>query len=265
MASNEDVEGTDILQGVYRSHRILETLHERKRAGVTKIAEVLDIPTSTAHVHLATLRECGYVVQEGTTYRLSLKFFEYGGATRYDLPIYAEGNRILDDVPEQVGELANLGIEERGQRVIVYKAFTEESVNTDSPHGHHSPIHASALGKAILAHRPRAEVQQLVETHGLPACTEHTITDESALYAELDQIRDRGYALENEELFTGIQAVGLPILDSDGYPVAGIDSSGPKVRIEHKLEDNLLEVLREARNSLEIRYQYYQEEEQDAK
>jgi DNA-binding IclR family transcriptional regulator len=92
-------------------------------------------------------------------------------------------------------------------------------------------MHATASGKAILAERSRDYVDDVIETWGLPAKTENTITSESELFAELERVRERGYAIDEEEFTDGLRSIGKVVTDPDGSVLGALSVSGPTYRI----------------------------------
>lgn len=84
------------------------------------------------------------------------------------------------------------------------------------------PLHTTAIGKSILARLPAAEARELVAAAGLPRRTPHTLTTPQALEAELEAVRTRGFALDDEENEATIRCIGAAILDARGRPIGGV-------------------------------------------
>jgi IclR family acetate operon transcriptional repressor len=97
--------------------------------------------------------------------------------------------------------------------------------------GSRSPIHASGVGKAMLASMSEQRVSRILARRGLARFTDHTIDNPADLRAELEQIRLQGYALDDEEHAVGLRCVASPIFDENGQALAAISLSGPKARI----------------------------------
>lgn len=241
---------------VERSFGIIATLRESGTMTVSEVARTLDIPTSTAHVHLKTLRSLGYVVKEDRAYRLSFRFLRDGSATRQRQHVYQVGKDEIDSLAAESGEVANLGVEENGKRVLLYQSEGSEAVYDNAPVGEYTNMHWTALGKSLLSHLPRPKVEDIVETCGLPTKTDQTITSPERLYTELETIRERGYALEDEERREGIRSVAVP-LTVDKTVVGAISISGTKNRLnDERIDDDILEQLYVAANIITVRYAY---------
>ncbi len=161
----------------------------------------------------------------------------------------------MSDIATETEERAVFLVEEHGQAVYVHRACGKHAIRTNPGPGKRIPIHATAAGKAILAFLPRERAQEIVDRRGLPARTENTITDRDELFEELELIRDRGYAINQEENVRGVRAVGVPVRPYDRIAGA-ISISGPVQRMKEKEErdqQNLLNLLLGSANELEIK------------
>jgi len=245
-----------LVKSVVRAFEVVGVLREQGAVRIDDVASALDIPTSTAHVHLKTLESVGYVVQDDDGYHLSCRSLRDGVTVRQRKNVYRSTKSEVDALADITGEVANLGIEENGQRVILYQAEGTEAVYDNAPIGEYTNMHWTALGKAILAHLPDDYVDQIVETYGLPSATSATITARDHLDEELARIVDRNYALEDEERRQGIRSIASPIIVEDTV-VGSISVSGPKERLDDdRIENELLPELRNTVNVVEVKYAY---------
>ena len=162
--------------------RVVEMLKELDGAGITELSEELDLPKSSIHNYLATLAEDGYVVKEGHTYHVGLRFLDLGTYARTRYQLYHRAKPEVHDLAQDTGELANLLVEQNGRGIYIHRERGERAVNVDSYTGHHVMLHNTALGKAILAHYPRERVEQILDYYGMPAETERTITDREKFF-----------------------------------------------------------------------------------
>lgn len=249
--------GGRTLGGVETAFNIVAHLRESGPATVTELADGLDMPKSTVHIHLKTMTEAGYLARDSEKYTLSLRFLEHGIAVRKRFDLYEIAAPEIDDLARQTRNVASLGVEEEGKRVLLYKSEVDGAVYDNAQTGEFTHMHWTSLGKAILAHLPSERVDQIVATHGLPGATGNTITDRTALADELERIREQGYALEDEERRERIRAVGIPIL-ADDRPVGAIAVSGPKARLtDEYVENDLLGTLREKADVIELKLEHY--------
>jgi IclR family transcriptional regulator, KDG regulon repressor len=100
--------------------------------------------------------------------------------------------------------------------------------------GRRNPAHCTAVGKAMMAYLPHAQVESIIRKHGMRAITAHTITSLIELKKEFDAIRGRGYSVDNEEIEEGVRCVGCVVRNFSGEPVAAISISGPAFRLTPK-------------------------------
>lgn len=240
-----------------RSLDIIETLREVDGARLTELAERLDLPNSTVHSHLSTLMERDYVFKDGDVYRISLRFLELGEYARTRRKIYDLTKPEVEELAADTGDVANLLVEENGRGVYLWSAEGENAVPLDIQPGKHVHLHATALGKCILAHLPESTVEEIIDRRGLPAETPNTITDEDELRAELDAVRERGYAIDDEERVSGMRCIGTAVKSESGNVIGAISVSGPTSAMSmDRLNDALAEQLLGAANVIELKVAY---------
>ena len=238
------------------SFDLLEAIHDRGEATLPESVGECDVPKSTVHDHLATLTRMGYLVNEDGSYRLSLRFLNFGGGVRSRFRFFQVAESKVRELANETGEHANLMVEENGKGVFLYKVKGSDSVNLDTYEGMEVYLHTTAMGKAILAELPAEKRAAIIDRHGLPAATENTITDRDELADEIDRIRERGYAIDNEERIQGIRCVAAAI-STDDRVVGGLSISAPRRRMsDERFEETIpVEVLRTA-NIIEVNLQH---------
>lgn len=248
------------IRSVETSFTLIEYLAENGPASVTQIADDVGRPKSTVHVHLNTLENNGAVVRSGGDYDLGLKFLDIGGQIRRRHQVYRASKGEVDKLADETEEAAHLGVEQNGQRVIIYKAERGDAVYDNTSTGEFTSMHWTAIGKALLAHLPEHEASEIITRHGLPEATENTITDRDNLFAQLSQARERGYTTEEEERRKGVMAVAVPIFDTTSHDVvAALSVSGPRERLREdgSIRADILESVRNRANVAELRYNHY--------
>ena len=237
--------------------RIVEALKELDGAGVTELANHLDLPKSNVHNYLSTLEEEEYVVKEGTTFHVGIRFLELGAYARSRRELYEIARPEMDKLAEEEGELVNLLVEEHGRGTYVYRVAGDDAVQVDAHVGTRVYLHCTALGKAILAHMPEERVEEIIDHHGLPKVTENTITDRDALYERLERIRERGIAFDREERLEGLHCAAAPICSDTDRVLGAISISGPTTRIQdERLEEEIPALLEQATNVIELNVTY---------
>lgn len=235
---------------------LVELLRDLDGAGVTELAERLGVAKSTVHGHLTTLRERGFVVQRSGEYELGLRFFEYGQYVRSQLEIVQSGTFAVERLEAETGEMVWLLTHQHGKAIYVYGRAGDNDIDVNTILGTRIHMHYNSGGKAILAHLPESDVRGIIDTHGLPARTEHTITDPEELLAELERIKEQGYALNLSEDLEGIHAVGVP-LTVDGEVQGALSVAGPAHRMpKDRCEGDVLERLRAATDEIDLTLAY---------
>lgn len=257
--TDSDQTETRRLKSVDQSFAIVEYLRDRDGATLSELAEDLEMAVSTAHIHLSTLVESGYVVKDDNIYDCSFQFLATGGEMRDGMALYQAAKPEVDDLREKSGEHANLTVEENGYAVQLYKSQSPESIDDNAPLGRHLHLHSTATGKAILAQLSAEELDAVVEKHGLPAVTDNTVTNRDALEDELQEIRDRGYSINRGEHFPGVSAVATSILSKPDGVVGAISISGPRSRMEtDRIEAELAPELLNKKNIIELKIRQYE-------
>ncbi|WP_129113943.1 IclR family transcriptional regulator [Halegenticoccus tardaugens] len=239
------------------SLHVLEALKRLGGAGVTELAKELNIPKSTVYSHLSTLRQNEYVMREGDTYRVGLKFLDLGEHARNRMGLYDMAKPQVDLLAEETGELANLLVEEHGEGVYIYRAKGSQAVQVDTRAGMRVKLHCTSLGKAILAYLPEEKVDVIINRWGLPERTPQTITNRETLEEELANIRERRYAQDDGERLPGLRCIAAPVLDQNGRAVGAISVSGPKSRMRgEKFTKEIPELVQSAANVTELNMTY---------
>lgn len=246
------------LKSVDRAFRILDTVQELDGARVSELAQYLDVPLSTVQVHVNTLYENRYLVKEGDEYHIALRFLEKGGYAQRRKDVYKHAISIVDTVAAETEERAQFIVPEHGVGIYLHTSTGSAAIQMDARLGKLSQLHASAAGKAILAHFQEDEFDEFVETNGLPPLTANTITDLEQLREEIERIRERGISFNDEESVEGLRAVGVPVLDSMDMIVGALSVSGPRYRmVDQRFEEEIPNLLLGSANEIELKAAYH--------
>ncbi len=232
------------LQSVGRALDVLEALAARGPLGVGEVATETDLPAPTAHRLLRTLVARGYARQElgGRRYTLGARVLRLAAVS--DTLLAGLAQPVLDQLAAATGETANLALLEGAYVVYVAQAQSHARMRMFTELGNRVPPHSTAVGKVLLAARPDAEAEALLARLPLTAKTPSTITDRGALRAELEAVRERGYAVDDEEEEIGVRCVAVPVPGLDEDPAA-VSVSGPSSRLRREDCARLAHVLAE--------------------
>jgi IclR family acetate operon transcriptional repressor len=160
------------------------------------------------------------------------------------------GRAVMRALMESSGETANLGVEDEGEVVFISQVETHEAMRAFFRPGRRGAIHASGIGKALLAAMPDERVRALVEARGLKGFTANTLTSVKSLLGDLGEISARGWSLDNEEHTLGMRCIASVVYNEYGEAIAGVSISGPTVRVTDERLAELGEQVRQA--SLDI-------------
>lgn len=246
---------SNIVQSIERAIRILEELaDESEGLGVTELSKRLDLHKSTVHRILTTLLTFGYVEQDSRTerYRLGIKLLYLGGAILERLDLRKEAGSFLRELALDVKETTHLVIPEGHEVVYIDKYEGNQTIRMYSQIGRKSPMHATSVGKAILAFSPRKYIDEMLE-RGLEKYTEKTIIDEEKLKAHLADIRKSGYAVDDEEHEEGIRCVAAPIFGYNNNVLGAISISGPTVSVTKERVEGLAKKVVSCANNISLK------------
>jgi DNA-binding IclR family transcriptional regulator len=241
------------IQSIERAAAILRLLSgPSRRMGVAEIAGELDLAKATAHGILRTLVQVGYVEQdpESGKYQLGAALLHIGSS-------YLDGNELRtralnwsDSLASRTNESVRIGTLHDRQVLVVHHVFRPDDTRQVLEVGALLPAHASALGKMLLAHHGYAAAECIKA--GLPRYTRRTIVDAEELLHELEVIKQRGWAVDLEELVSDEAAYAAPIKDRRGDTVGAIGIQGPADRlcVKGKARSDLAASVREAARSI---------------
>ena len=220
-------------QALQRGLVLLSALARGDKVTLTELAFQVGMPLSTAHRLLTTLQAHGYADFDETTnhWMVGAEAFRTGNAFLRRIDVVEAARDIMHDLVAQTGETANLAIREGAAVVFVSQVESSSPVRAFFNLGTHTPMHASGIGKALLATYQQREVERLLQSAGLPDFTGHTLTTPEALFTDLESIRQRGWSLDDEERNVGMRCVAAPIFNELGEAVAGVSVSGPSSRL----------------------------------
>src|SRR5262249_39690617 len=213
---------------VEKAFRMLELLAAHSPRGVTEIAAELGLKKSSVSRLLKSIGELGYAEQsvERGQYRLSPRILVLAKCYLEDDRLAKEAQPILRELALAVRASAHLAVLVGGDPVIVVKEPSPECIQVTTRVGGRTPLHASALGKVLLADLPEHQLVSLLPDP-LARYTEKTITNPGDLRRALAEVREQGFALELEEEHRGVGCIGAPVCDARGRWIAAISVAGP--------------------------------------
>ena len=229
------------VQSLDRALRILAVVADANGLSLSEIAAASEVPAPTAYRMLVTLENHGMVEfdKSDQLWSVGVGAFRTGSAFLRRRRLVDRARAVMQDLMERSGETANLGVAEDGCVVFVSQVETHEAIRAFFRPGTRSPFHASGIGKAVLAYLTPERVAAIARREGLERYTETTKASLDDLSADLETIRARGFAIDDEERYPGMRCVAAAIFNEYGEPLGGISVSGPTVRVTGARADEL--------------------------
>jgi DNA-binding IclR family transcriptional regulator len=207
--------------------------------GVSDVSRALGLKKATAHRLLASLLRRGMVAQDPISrrYRLGIKLWELGSLATSQVDWVDRVKPYLQQLVDVSNETAHLAVLNDGQVLYVDKVESSRSLRMPSQVGKRLPVHCTGVGKALIAFLPDEVLKSLIARRGMPRMTDHTITELPRLQADLAAVRERGYAVDNEEIDEGLTCIAAVVRDHTSHVVAAISIAGPSSRLRPQTID----------------------------
>jgi len=221
------------LSSVANSIRLTKAFSEDEyEMGISALAMRLGLAKSTVHRLATTLVEYDILEQNKETgkYRLGLALFELGTMVRRKMDTNSGAQVQIHALADETGETVQLAILDHLSVLYIRIRESRQAVRMSSGLGSRAPAHCTGVGKALIAFQPPEIVQQIID-NGLKRYTQGTITDPERLRAELATIRQKGYAIDDEEIEVGLRCIAAPIRDHSGQVTAAISVAAPVQRM----------------------------------
>lgn len=226
------------LAGAQVVDRVVDILEAFPRLGpelgVSDVSRALGLKKATTHRLLASLLRRGLVAQDPVSrrYRLGIKLWELGSLATSQVDWVDRVKPYLQHLTDVSGETTHLAVLHDGQVLYVDKVESSRSFRMPSQVGRRLPVHCTGVGKALVAFLPDEVLKGIVTRRGMPQMTAHTVTELPVLRRDLATVRERGYAIDNEEIDEGLTCIAAPIRDHTSHVVAAISIAGPTSRLK---------------------------------
>ena len=246
-----DTSDQNTIKSLERAMEVFEFLSEGQGMPLTQLATDLNQSPATVYRILVTLEKRGLVEFDHVAqlWHIGPRSFVIGARFIRRTNLVERARPIMRKLMEDTGETANLGVQQEDSVLFLSQVETQASIRAFFPPGTLSPMHASGIGKALLAHIDELRLNTLLSKTQFERFTGYSITEPTALRAHLSDIRTKGYSIDNEEKNTGMRCIAAPVFDFNGEVIAGISVSGPTSRIEPaRLEELIAPVMNAAQD-----------------
>lgn len=241
--------------GVRSVERVFDLLSIITASGgessLSELASRAELPLPTIHRLLRTLTPLGYVRQlPNRSYALGPGLIRLGNAAGLQLGTYAQP--VLQGLVDELGESANMAMLDGQMVIYVGQAQSSHSMRMFTEVGRRAHMHDTGVGKAILAALPEQQVLSIVTSMGMPTPTVKSHGTVESLLADLEVIRERGYAVDDEEQEIGVRCFSM-VLPNAPTPTA-ISVSGPTTRVDWGFGERAVPLLRDAAQRLSAQF-----------
>ena len=225
---------------------------DRPRQSISEIAQASGLDRATARRCLLTLAHQGYAYWDGKYFTLTPRVLRLGTACLATLPLPRIVQPFLDRISDQIGESSSVSVLDGAEIVYIARAAQKKVMSISLMPGSRLPAFCTSMGRVLLAALPETDAQAILQSAApLPARTNRTMTDLSAIMQELARVRANGYALIDQEVETGLCSIAVPIRNAYGKVVAAMNvgmAASPDFA-RHAVED-LLPALQQTQTEL---------------
>lgn len=243
----------EYLSTLERGLKVLRSFDQaHPEMALSEVAVVTGLSPAVARRCLNTLVALGYVAQVGRRFLLRPEVLAFGSAYLSSMNIEQVAVPPLQSLRDLTGDSASLAVRSGRDTLYVCHIPTNRRIRLGAAVGTRFPLHATSMGKVLLAFQGAAAIDSFLADGPLPRLTERTVTDPEAFRARLQKIRDSGYDSALDELDYGIVSVAVPIYGPDSHVVAAINCSTSTTRIsQDELVRTRLPLLRDAASAIE--------------
>jgi len=243
----DDAQGGTV-QALDRGMTLLSALARDGKGTLSDVAMRVGMPPSSAYRLLTTLQGHGIVAFDDTAqeWMVGVEAFRIGRAFVHRVSVVEAAREPMGRLMRDTGETANLAIADEDGVVFMGQVESLNPIRAFFRPGTRGALHASGIGKALLAERERDAVERLLQRTGLTGYTPRTLTTPARLFEDLARTKARGWAYDDEERHLGMRCIAAPVFDTYGEAVAGVSVSGPTVRFPDAEVERMAVRVREA-------------------
>ena len=242
---------------VKKAFAILSAISSSKDGlGVSELAKKLKIAKSTVHGMTSTLEDLGAVMRDPLTkkYKLGFTLLEIGRSAYSQIDLQTSARPVTEELMEKTRTSVFLGILNGRQVTILDIVESRQDLNITAPVGSTIPLFAGAVGKVFLASMAEEQAARIIKSKSLPRFTENSIVDTALYFQELRQVREKGYAVDDEEYILGVRAVASPLMGL-GQLRSAIWAVGFKASLDEKKMQTLTGETHKAAKTISRRIQ----------
>lgn len=250
----EPASDPNFMASLARGLQVIRAFTEQQpRLTIAEVGRLSGLPRAAARRCLLTLERLGYAGSDGRAFYLTPKILALGYAFLSSTSLPKAVQPFLEQVSETLQESCSAGVLDDDEVVYIARAATRRIMSVGLAVGSRLPAFWTSMGRVLLAHLPPAELRRRLEALQPRAFTERTITDRAQLARLLEQVRQRGYCIVEQELEIGLRSVAVPVVNASGQVVAAMNCGLQAQRVgRRELEGRILPVLQRTAQDLRV-------------
>jgi len=223
-----------------------------------EISRKLQIPKSSASYILRTLERQAYLNRDSDSgkYRVGLKILSLSRGALSGIDVREVALPIMRHLMEKTNLTCHLAILDGPEAVYIEKVEPQGFIRMDTWVGRRMRVHATSVGKSLVAHIPQPKLEKILSERGMEKRTPKTITTLPRLLKELEKVRTQGYSVDDEENNIGARCLGAPIFDQSGHIEAALGLSGTINQVNPQTMPRIIEALKDAARHISMQLGY---------
>ncbi|GGY59752.1 IclR family transcriptional regulator domain-containing protein [Pseudoduganella albidiflava] len=237
-----------------RGLAVLQAFSDSRRSlTIAQISQKTGIPRAAVSRCLYTLKQLGYADSDVNNYSLRPKVLTLGYSYLSSTPLTVSAQPYLNQISRTLNESCSLAVLDDNEVLYVARSATSRVMSVALNTGSRLPAYCTSLGRVMLAQLPEAELQAYLDKVRLKPLTEHTVTTQKQLRAVLAQVREQGFAINNEELEVGLRSIAVPVRGASGIVHAALNVGAQAGRVSaRQMEEQFLPVLQQGARDLAV-------------
>jgi IclR family pca regulon transcriptional regulator len=222
----------DFIQSLERGLAVINSFaRERRAQTLSEVAQHTGLTRATARRVLLTLAELGYVTQTNREFALTPKVLDLGYSFLSSFRVVELAQQPMEKLVDEVKESSSMSVLDGSEIVYVARVPTTRIMTIALALGSRLPVYPTSMGRVLLAGLPDEEIERYISSTTLDRLTSHTVTDANEFREILDEVRDQGYALVDQELEEGVRSIAAPIRNAEGKVIAAMNVSCHAARV----------------------------------
>lgn len=226
---------------------------QRRSLTIAQISHRTGIPRAAVRRCLFTLKQLGYVDADSNNFSLKPKILTLGYSYLSSTPLAVSAQPCLNSISRTLNESCSLAVLNENEVLYVARSATSRIMSVALNTGSRLPAYCTSLGRVLLAHLPQEELDTYFSKVELKALTDKTVVSEARTREILEDVRQQGYALVDEELEIGLRSIAVPVRGASGNVIAALNIGAQATRVgSKKMKEEFLPVLLRGAQELSV-------------